>query len=637
MSEVRFVVKFDSLALHDFFCMPLIKTHFICAFSSIFKQWVVFTFSDLFTHRKQLLWPSLDLFPLQTAHSTHFTHLPPFYFTSLHRTSRTRQPFSTTSFSATSFSTESSSATTSRHQNHQQPLFHLSDNHLFHFSDNFPSSKHLNHLHLVFLVFLLNKLDSFNKLQGFGTIRVCTHQSPFLKTITNTQEVQIQVPGGEQGIINISTSQHFSSQNTQLLRKECPALHHQHLAICLNSRKNTPTQITAIKRENSPPLLSSAPHQRNFSPLPLPTLLILLQQTHSPFFSALLSPLSIFLRAELLHERKVVWLAGFSTRRTLRTITVFCFLLVGFGISQRLSSQCNFFFFFLKTWEKLQTPHFEMEDSTWDFLLYPSLRETEQIGVSFEFVSPAIIQLFLSWKKKTPEETWCVRKYRTVWGVGKKQNSSAFDVCYWQKSFARWFGNREFGRGTGGGVSAYGHWDLLRRRSVWDGSLSLLVWFEYCTLFWGIWWGGGGEFGVLTELRVWDCKFWRVLSSLEGQACMVSHTRQKRHGYQGVLSGTWAFFVFWTLFWQGQEGCLGILIVLEKNNKPHFTTFLFPSFTLHARRQQKAVLPASYLQHPETRQRDQLLRDRSARNRQPLHTPKLFPLSPPKQRQLRSP
>jgi hypothetical protein len=156
------------------------------------------------------------------------------------------------------------------------------------------------------LVFLLNKLDSFNKLQGFGTIRVCTHQSPFLKTITNTQEVQIQVPGGEQGIINISTSQHFSSQNTQLLRKECPALHHQHLAICLNSRKNTPTQITAIKRENSPPLLSSAPHQRNFSPLPLPTLLILLQQTHSPFFSALLSPLSIFLRAELLHERKVV-------------------------------------------------------------------------------------------------------------------------------------------------------------------------------------------------------------------------------------------------------------------------------------------------------------------------------------------
>lgn len=74
-----------------------------------------------------------------------------------------------------------------------------------------------------------------------------------------------------------------------------------------------------------------------------------------------------------------------------------------------------------------------------------------------------------------------------------------------------------------------------------------------------------------------------------------------------------------------------------KNNKPHFTTFLFSSFTLHAGRQQKAVLPASYLQQPKTRRRDQLLRDRSARNRQPLHTPKLFPLSPPKQRQLRSP
>jgi hypothetical protein len=198
------------------------------------------------------------------------------------------------------------------------------------------------------LVFLLNKLDSFNKLQGFGTIRVFTHQSPFLKTITNTQEIQIQVSGGEQGIFNTSISQHLNifHLSSQLLRKECPALHHQHSRHLPQQSQKHSKQITALKRESSPPLFLLGTTPAKFSTTSLHQLFSssLHKTTHHSFSALLSPPFFRFARGTFSREGKLFDLLAFRLEgHCTRSLFSVFFSGFGFGISQRLSSQCNFF------------------------------------------------------------------------------------------------------------------------------------------------------------------------------------------------------------------------------------------------------------------------------------------------------
>jgi hypothetical protein len=198
-----------------------------------------------------------------------------------------------------------------RHQNHQQPLFHLSDNHLSTSATTF-YHQNISTIFTFFSRFSFQQVHFFDKTRGFGTIRVCTQHPSFLKTITNTQEVQIQVFRGEQGICSTHKHHHVNIFNifhlsTQLLRKKCPALHHQHLRHLSQQSTKTPTTNYSLETRKQSATFSPQHHTSEvFSPL-------LFTNSSHPHCNK--KPLTIlfwpslttvfFLRADIFHLRKV--------------------------------------------------------------------------------------------------------------------------------------------------------------------------------------------------------------------------------------------------------------------------------------------------------------------------------------------
>jgi hypothetical protein len=123
-------------------------------------------------------------------------------------------------------------------------------------------------------------------------------------------------------------------------------------------------------------------------------------------------------------------------------------------------------------------------------------------------------------------------------------------------------------RGSGGGVSAYGHWDLLR-----EGCLG------WKSFFAGLCLGIADCLGLLVGWRRWGvwCFDWKLVreledfggfSSLEQQTWHGFTHKASRQGYQGVsIRGLSSFIIFWTSFggiFGKTGGWKGNLIVLEK-------------------------------------------------------------------------
>jgi hypothetical protein len=145
-----------------------------------------------------------------------------------------------------------------------------------------------------------------------------------------------------------------------------------------------------------------------------------------------------------------------------------------------------------------------MEDSTWDFLLYPSLRETEQIGVSFEFVSPAIIQLFLSWKKKT-------QKKHGAWGNTERFEELEQSKTHPRLTYATGRNHSLDGLETEslGGELVVGFLHMVTG-TCWGGGVFgmevFLCWFGLSIAHCSEAFGGVGVVGSLVSWLSWGCE-----------------------------------------------------------------------------------------------------------------------------------
>jgi hypothetical protein len=198
-----------------------------------------------------------------------------------------------------------------------------------------------------------------------------------------------------------------------------------------------------------------------------------------------------------------------------------------------------------------------MEDCTWDFLLFPFFRKTKQIGVSFEFVSPAIIQLFLSWKKKP-------QKKHGAWGNTEKFGELEKRKTHSRLTYATGRNHSLDGLETEslGGEVVVGFLHmvtgfLLRGRVF--GMEVYLCWFglgiAHC--FWGTWLGVFvvGSFGVFTGFGgVGVGRLW-LFSSLEDMA-WLSKAKQTWEVSSGILSIFCILDIFWREF--GKRGWEGI-------------------------------------------------------------------------------
>jgi hypothetical protein len=248
-------------------------------------------------------------FPLQTAHSTHSTHLPPFHFTSLHRTSCTRQIFFDNKFlSNRSFDIKFFS-------NHFFDIKIISNHFFISATTIFPLQRQLFIIKTSqpssssFLVFLFNKFI-------FSTKHEVSALSGYVLNIHHLSSQSLTRKGSKSGFqgragilwhINTSTSSTFFISQLNNSEKNAQLSIINIFAICHNSQQKPPTQITALKRESSPPLFSPQHHTSEvFSPLFF---------TNSSHPHCNKKPLTIlfwpslttvfFLRADIFHERKV--------------------------------------------------------------------------------------------------------------------------------------------------------------------------------------------------------------------------------------------------------------------------------------------------------------------------------------------
>jgi hypothetical protein len=314
-----------------------------------------------------------------------------------------------------------------------------------------------------------------------------------------------------------------------------------------------------LKRESSPPLFffSTTPAKFLTTSLYNSSHSSLQQKTTHHSFSGLLSPPSFFLRAELFHKRKVGWAIGVSGSKALHTITVFCFSLWVWVWHVSASFSLFFLLSSWKTWEKLLDAkvRFEMERLHMRPLPYLLKEKQKHIGVSFEFVSPTLIQLLPLVENKTQKKI----------GVGEVQKSlergKTQAIRVWRMLLAEIFRLmarlRELSGKWWGGFCI---WSLGLAEERVSGMEVFLCWFVFghCRLFWGIWWGGGGgELSVLTELECAGVgRFWSF-SSLEEQTWhgFTHEANRQRLGsfYQGFEQFYCILDVFWRNLWQDRR------------------------------------------------------------------------------------
>jgi hypothetical protein len=152
-----------------------------------------------------------------------------------------------------------------------------------------------------FLVFLFNKFIFSTKHEVSALSGYVLNIHHFSKPSLTLKRFKFRFSGESRAFvqhINIitSTSSTFFISQLNCSGKNVQLSIINIFATCLNSQQKHQQQITALKRESSPPLflLSTTP-AKSFHHFSSPTLRILIAtKNHSPFFSGLLSPLSSF-------------------------------------------------------------------------------------------------------------------------------------------------------------------------------------------------------------------------------------------------------------------------------------------------------------------------------------------------------
>jgi hypothetical protein len=134
-------------------------------------------------------------------------------------------------------------------------------------------------------------------------------------------------------------------------------------------------------------------------------------------------------------------------------------------------------------------------------------------------------------------------KYRKVWR-GEKRKLSAFDVCYWQKSLAWWWGKESWGEV----VRGFCIWSLGLAEERVFGMEVFLCWFGLgIATVWDIWLGvGDGELSVFDWKLVRELENFGFFPSFGGTDMAWFYTQGK--DIREFSSGIWAVFVSWTFF-----------------------------------------------------------------------------------------